>query len=424
MTAFDSLAGDNSHRHPFFLPDQRHFLYLARGAQDSSGAVANSVRVGSVEGGVQVYVTGADGHAEFHDGRIVFARDRALVAQIFEPVKFELAGDPQVILPGIESLGAAARTLVSISRTGMAVYVRPGAAEGEDYVTVYDRKGNPVQVIGEAGEIDTVVVSPDRRRAAVVHGTGVPQDSRIWILDLERGTQSRFATGGDGTRAPVWSPDGRYLAYSQAGTRGSAIMARRVDGGGAPIEIFAEDNLQLQPESWSPSGRYLTFTRAFRGVSLIELDAEVRAVGEPRELITTDQSTAWGSQFIGSDDWVVYHSSGPGRFELFVVHTTDPSRQFQITSGGAIFPSYNPVTGEVGSAQTGTEVFQTMSVRVGEEGADPMFGAPSILFALPTRSLDDKVDFYGDEITLGSPTASRTATLPMLISDWRTLLRD
>jgi Tol biopolymer transport system component len=424
VTAFDSLAGDNSHRHPYFLPDGHHFLYLARGAQDSTGSVSNTIRVGSLDGGVGSYVTGADGHAEFHDGRIVFARDGALVAQAFDPASFRITGDPRVILPEVEFLGAAARTAASFSRTGIMVYQEPFLDAASDRVTVFDREGRVQEAIGEAAVISRVVVSPDRKRAAVVQGGGGPTDSSIWILDMERGTRSRFASGSAASLGPVWSPDGRFLAYSQLEQARGRAVVRRVDGGGTPV-VFHEGTVPVQPESWSPNGRRVVYTIQFAGIWLIEMGPDGAPTGEPRKLVDSGEgAAAWGSCFLGNDDWIAYHSSESGNFQLYVTHVDDATRRFQLTSSGAIFPSWDPIRAEIVYSEIGTDVLTAVKVDFPDDDGDPIFGTPISLFRLPVRELDNPVDAYGDQIILGTGPRSDRASIPMLVSDWRQLLAD
>ena len=49
LTHFDPKRGDNSHRHPRFLPDGKHFLYLARSI--NAATEGHAVVVASLEGG-------------------------------------------------------------------------------------------------------------------------------------------------------------------------------------------------------------------------------------------------------------------------------------------------------------------------------------------------------------------------------------
>jgi serine/threonine protein kinase len=425
VTEFDSIGGENSHRHPFFLPDGNHFLYLARGASDSSRSTDNSIRVGSLDGGVGVYVGGADGHAEFHDGRLLFARDGALVVQSFDPAAARLTGDPRVLLPGIESLGAAVRTVVSVSQTGIMVYVEPSLAVGHDRVTRINREGNVVGSIGEPASINAIRMSPDGLRAAVVEGDASVGNSRIWIMDLERGTKSRFASGGGNSYAPVWSPDSRYLAYVSVDDENDTwrILVRRVDGGGSPVQLVESRDF-VTPESWSPDGTKFTYAPENDGIWLIPVTPEGKATGEARPIVVEGEGSEWGSCFIGNSDWIVYHSSRPGTFELFVTHVDDASRRFQITSTGAIFASYNRATREISWSALGTDQLSVVKVIFPEADSDPVFGTPESLFRLPRADIDYAVDFQGQELLIGLGPESGKDSVPRLITDWRKLLVD
>ena len=376
-------------------------------------------------GGVGIYVGGADGHAEFHAGQLLFARDGALVAQPFDALTAQLTGDPRVLLPGIETLGAAVRTVMSVSRTGMMLYVESSLAVGHDRVTRIDREGNVVEAIGDPASIDAVRISPDGLRAAVVEGEVTLGNGRIWVMDLERGTKSRFASGGGNSSSPVWSPDGRYLAYMSAdeGNTSFRILVRRVDGGGSPVQLVESADF-VSPESWSPDGTKLTYSPENRGIWVIPMTSEGTAAGEPRPLIEEEGSNAWGSCFIGNSDWIVYHSSRPGTFELFVANVDDPSRRLQITSTGAIYASYNRATSEISYSALGTDQLSVVKVSFSDAGSDPVFGTPETLFRLPRSDIDYAVDFQGDELVIGLGAQGQKESAPRLITDWRRLLAD
>jgi hypothetical protein len=82
-------------RWPQFLPDGRHFLYLATTALKNS----SEVMIGSIDGGQPkrlfastsngMYAPAADGV-----GHIVFSRDGVLLAQRFDADKLEAIGEP------------------------------------------------------------------------------------------------------------------------------------------------------------------------------------------------------------------------------------------------------------------------------------------------------------------------------------------
>ena len=92
VTLFDEVRGDDSHRHPRFLPDGKHFLYLARfrdGYDEGHAVVA-----ASLEGDEQKVIIRSPAAAEFASGHLLFLRERTLMAQPFDPNALELSGEP------------------------------------------------------------------------------------------------------------------------------------------------------------------------------------------------------------------------------------------------------------------------------------------------------------------------------------------
>ena len=201
------------------------------------------------------------------------------------------------------------------------------------------------------------------------------------------------------------------------------ILVRRVDGGGSPMQLVESRDF-VAPESWSPDGTKLTYAMENDGIWLMPVTPEGKATGEPRSIVADVEGSEWGSCFIGNSNWIVYHSSRPGTFELFVTHVDDASRRFQITSTGAIFSSYNRATGEISWSALGTDQLSVVKVSFPEPGSDPVFGTPETLFRLPRSDIDYAVDFQGDELLIGLGPESGKDSVPRLITDWRKLLVD
>ncbi|HQR46525.1 MAG TPA: protein kinase, partial [Thermoanaerobaculia bacterium] len=112
ITKLDGKRGDNSHRLPFFLPDGKHFLYLARlaSALPSEG---HQVLVGSVDGGEPTALLRSPGAAEFASGHLLFLRDRALMAQRSDPNRLAPLGEPHPVAANDSMAVAAAKGRVS-----------------------------------------------------------------------------------------------------------------------------------------------------------------------------------------------------------------------------------------------------------------------------------------------------------------------
>lgn len=75
--------------------------------------------------------------------------------------------------------------------------------------------------------------SPDSRRLAVLHAGDTPQPG-ILILDIESGTSHELPARPLGMR-PLWSPDGRWIAYAAEDSGGVRLWVRLVSGEAEPV---------------------------------------------------------------------------------------------------------------------------------------------------------------------------------------------
>src|SRR5215475_11456910 len=96
MTKPDATRNEALHRAPWFLPDGRHFLYLATSAAGASFA-GHSVLVGSLDGDSPKPLMQADAQAVYAGGFVLFAREGNLLAQPFETRRLVTTGNSIVV---------------------------------------------------------------------------------------------------------------------------------------------------------------------------------------------------------------------------------------------------------------------------------------------------------------------------------------
>src|SRR5215475_13284334 len=86
--------------------------------------------------------------------------------------------------------------------------------------------------IAKVRSVTEVRFSPDGKRIAYTvdnnDGPGKPY-SQVWILTLADGQSVRLTSGQETSSSPVWSPDGRQIAW----TGKSGLMVSAADGKGA-----------------------------------------------------------------------------------------------------------------------------------------------------------------------------------------------
>jgi TolB protein len=59
---------------------------------------------------------------------------------------------------------------------------------------------------------------------------------------------------------PVWSPDGKWIAYSSTRNNRFGIYRKPSDGSGAEELLLEGGTNQLEPDSWSRDAKYLIYT--------------------------------------------------------------------------------------------------------------------------------------------------------------------
>ncbi|MBI3943553.1 MAG: PD40 domain-containing protein, partial [Chloroflexi bacterium] len=115
--------------------------------------------------------------------------------------------------------------------------------------------------------LDSVAFSPDGERIVFTAGYRWKRNAQegerhIWISDVASGQATPFTHGAQVDMAPLWSPDGNWLAFlSDRAERGKfQIYIIPVNGG----EARCLTNLDDKPSDlqWAPDSRSITFLRA------------------------------------------------------------------------------------------------------------------------------------------------------------------
>jgi hypothetical protein len=116
VTVLDTLKHD-SHRWPYFLPDGKHFLYLAishgfvRGANDT-------IYFASLDGKENRVVMQGFTNVVYAAGRLLFMRDSALMAQRFDARTGVLQGEAEKLADDVLVDGTVWRAQLTLPAAG------------------------------------------------------------------------------------------------------------------------------------------------------------------------------------------------------------------------------------------------------------------------------------------------------------------
>ena len=245
------------HRHPIFLPDGRHFLYLRTGRgegiyigsldarpeeQDSRSLLGNSSSA--------VYVASPKSET----GQLLFVREDTLLAQPFDPRRLELTGEAVPIAEQVNFSGTTGWGPFSAAANGLLVY--RGSGQSRQFAW-WDRQRNALDVIREFDSGEYISLSPDSTHAAVTRGK-LGRQTNIWLLDLLGGGNAQITFGSGGHVTPIWSPDGAWIAFSKPPNQ---LYQKAASGvGDEELLVKENDTNYLRPTDWSRDGRYLLYT--------------------------------------------------------------------------------------------------------------------------------------------------------------------
>ena len=327
------MPGQSSHRFPQFLPDGRHFLFLALGAQDAAG-----VYLGSLDDKAVTRLF--DGDAAFAflpPSHLLFIRQGALWAQKLNVASAKMEGDMLPVAPRalahsqINGYGA-----LSASTAGSIAYRTAG--ERRQLIWL-DRTGREAGVLGPSDDAQLGIprLSPDGRVIAVART--VSGNTDVWIVDAVRGGRRRLTFGPGVDAFTAFSPDGSLIAYmSDPGNTLSDLYERRTDGTGAETVTLATPENET-PADWSPDGRYLLY----RGESA-KTDYDLWALPRfgDRKPFPVAQTTFEedDGRFAPDGRWIAFQSNETGQNEIYVQPFPGPGPKIQVSVGGGRSPRW------------------------------------------------------------------------------------
>ena len=313
------------HRFPSFLPDGKHFVYTSYG-----GATNTDVLIGSLESTeAKPLLAGAVLGRYAGRGYLLFIRGSSLLAQRLDDATLTVRGDPMLVADN-------ASRQMSASQNGLLIY-QPGG-ETRTQLLWTDRSGRPAGVAASAAEYGRFALSPDGTRIAFDRvGSNNLQD--VWILDIQRSVASRLTFAASLANVPIWSPDGRYVAFATLRGRGLDIYRHAANlTGSDELVLQLEAPAIMFPSDWSADGKYLTYYRTAAGGKLVEWTLPIGG-GDPIELPHEAHSQSQG-QFSPDGKWLAYVSDESGVSQIYVQSFPEHGGKWQVSGNGGTQPRW------------------------------------------------------------------------------------
>ena len=356
----------SSHRWPFFLADGKHFLYLAINHEPSKWN-NDMVYFASLDGKENKPLFHSLSNAVYAGGYLLFARSNKLVAQPFDPGNGALSGEAVAIATGVLSDLTTWHMDVSAFNDKLLVMGSGGAANWQ--LLWMDRDGKQITTIAEnLPNLQRSTLSPQGDRVALEIDDG---QADIWVLDLARGVRTRLTFGPIANQSPVWSPDGKWIAYV-ADSGGHAALSRKpADGSGPEEQLYAEDQLVFINQ-WTRDGKYLIYARGPIGAEdLWALPLE----GERKPFLLVKHGVE--GQVSPDGRWLAYVSTESGVSEVYVSAFRGPGK-WQVSTHGGVWTMWSSDGKQLYYMEPKLSLY---SVPVAESGGALQFGSSQLLIS-------------------------------------------
>jgi len=418
------LVAEGNYGFPSFLPDGRHFLYLGHagrsnarvyvGSLDSAKPAEQSPKEVAATAFGSIYAPSRNGGP----GYVLFLRQGTLMAQPFDERRSEAVGDAVSVAEQVGSV----QLLGFFSASSNVLVYRLSATAQNSQLTWLDREGKALGKIGEPGAYINLALSPDGARAAMSRlESQTNLNAELWLLDLARGTTTRFTSGPSPSDYPVWSKDGGQIIF-RVYREARYMLYQRPANGGTDEQLLLESGGEV-PSSWSSDGRYLLF-RHFNGTTDQDLWVlPLEGDRKPISFLDTEFAEE-GGQFSPDGHWVAYTSNVSGRNEIYVREFSQPATDASsaagrtVSNGGGIQARWRA---------DGKELFylspdrDLMAVDVSMKPAFQS-GPPKALFRLPLGAGAWDVTADGKRFLVAVPLEQNLPAPFIVVQNWQAAL--
>jgi Tol biopolymer transport system component len=364
------LPGQVSQMWVQFVPDGRHFIYLARTSLTSSDPGAK-IYAQSLDGGDPILLLASQSRAIAVRDYLLFAQDQTLFAQRMDWKAVRKIGEPLLIARNVAASPAYLGTSeFTASQNGVLIY---GSATGSsfDQFSWYARDGAVIGSFDPVIDFQQFTLSPDGKYLALnsfhQHATG-----SLWLIDLTTNTTTPLTTDPHAQSDPVWSPDSRHVAFNLLPNGGSdpPFLVQQIEIGSQQPHPIYGDKERHWVEDWSADGRFL-LTHDTKTFSIIPVEGD----NKPKALYS---SNSVKDEFHLSPDGqlIAYGENRSGTWEVLAASFPSFRDITQVSLAGGVQPRWRG---------DGRELFfidpqgKLMSAAV-ERGSSPKIGIPRKLF--------------------------------------------
>ncbi len=415
-TRLEPSRQESAHRWPCFLPDGRHFLYLA---SISTRHLRNGIYVGSLDSKETTLLISADSNVAYSpSGHLLFVRDQTLMAQRFDAERLRLADEVVPVVEQMPQSLASSHSPFSVSENGVLAY---WAGDTKKELIWFDQAGRRLGSLGSASDNPGASFSPDEKRVALSRPDARSGASDIWVVEVSRGVTSRLTLDRFEDHFPIWSPDGTRIVFNSNRNGPEDLYQKDSTGTGREELLYKSDVAHKHPLDWSSDGRFILYhTRQSRTGSDI-LALPLFGNREPIPFLSTEFEEGH-AQFSPDGRHVAYASDESGVYEIYVQPFPGPGGKLQISTQGGVQPRWR---------RDGEEIFyvaadgRMMAAPLSPQSGSLSVGNPRALFktailpdAVFPAIFDYAVTADGQRFLIVTPTSETLVFPATVVLNW------
>ncbi|MBE7171416.1 MAG: PD40 domain-containing protein [Williamsia sp.] len=226
------------------------------------------------------------------------------------------------------------RKIVYLSALALTILIASGKAQSQSSIPAFAEPA----------------ISPDGTEIAFVSG------GDIWTVPAKGGEARLLISNEDNESRPLYSPDGRYLAFTSTRSGNGDIYVFNFETGNLRRTTFDDGREELS--AWSHDGQYLYFSSTSRDISGMNDVFRVKLSGGTPMAVTDDRYTnefyampspdgnqlAFTARGIAASQWWRRGHSHLDESEIWLRKEGKPAVYERVTQGGAkeLWPLWSP----------------------------------------------------------------------------------
>jgi len=379
----------------------------------------NSIYVGSLDGKDPKPLFHGSSPIAYAMGHVLYIEDRVLLARPFDLKKLDFSGNAFPVSENILFNPIISNGAFSASQNGMLLY-QQGSLTGSVSLLMFDRQGRQLSRIGDPGAYTGLRISPDGKRLLYVQIDPLGGKRDIWIRDLTSGQLSLLASILR-PLSPVWSPDGKRVAYSGVKASEAVIYVKPANVVGPEQVLWRPTDSFVYSIDWTSDAKFLIFTELLSSTGKSRI-AKLATEGNAGPVPVLEAAGAnFGYARVSPDGkWIAYRSDESGTDEIYVSSFPNVPGKLQVSVAGGSMPCWR---GDGKELYYLTPDNKLMAAEMKEaNGSLQVVGAKTLFqtAASPTRTGGSPYDVTADgkRFLVETEASDQTSALLNVVENW------